>query len=628
MRQPTAGSRPIDFSRKRRGRRALGAATRLVHGPETDMPHRRERGSARAGSLLAAVAARWRRWVQAVAGASAARLGALARTGEGKALVSAERQAMEQALRESEQRFRTIVEAHPVPVAIVAFADCRLLYASRSFLEQMRIAPEEVPELTSRDWFTRLEQRERIASALCERRSVQDFEIALRRRDGSVFPAAVTARPTTYEGEEAAVFGVLDLTELRVAQAEIARQRDALHQSEKLNALGSLLASVAHELNNPLSVVVGYANMMRDLTGDEPSREHALKIQGAAERCARIVRTFLSMARRKPETAASVQLGQIVHEALEVVGYGLRTADVEVELDLDPGLPAVAGDPDQLTLVLMNLIVNAQHALQKRGSPRRLTIRTHHGQGRVELEVSDNGPGVREELVERIFEPFFTTKPQGVGTGIGLSVCRNVVTGHGGEITVASNRQGGALFRVALPAARTPAPAVRPEPTEPAQDVARILVVDDEPEIAQLFCEVLGRDRHEVLLARSGRDALEIIEAQEIDLIVSDLRMPDLDGPGLHGELASRRPDLAARMMFVTGDVLGPESAAFLERTHLPVLEKPLEPGELRLRVQSHLARLRAPAAVLPDPAAGAPSSRRSSSRGSPSRRAAREPGS
>jgi CheY-like chemotaxis protein len=344
---------------------------------------------------------------------------------------------------------------------------------------------------------------------------------------------------------------------------------------------------------------------MRDLADDEASRKRALKIQGAAERCARIVRTFLSMARRKPETSAPVQLGQIVHDALEVVGYGLRTADVEVELDLDPGLPAVAGDPDQLTLLLMNLIVNAQHALQKRGRPRRLTIRTHDAQGRIELEVSDNGPGVPAELVERIFEPFFTTKPQGVGTGIGLSVCRNVVAGHGGEITVASNRQGGALFTIALPAAPARAPVVRSESTGPAQDVARILVVDDEPEIAQLFCEVLGRDRHEVLLARSGREALEMLDARKIDLIVSDLRMPDLDGPGLHGELARRRPELAARMIFVTGDVLGPESAAFLERTGLPVLEKPIEPGELRLRVRSHLARLRAPAAPAA-PAAGA----------------------
>jgi PAS domain S-box-containing protein len=544
------------------------------------------------------------RWLEAAAGALAARLGALAGTGEGRTLVSAERRAMEHALRESEQRFRTIAEAHPVPVAIVAFADCRLLYASRSFLEQMRIAPEEVPELTSRDWFIRLEQRERIASALCERRSVQDFEITLRRRDGSVFPAAVTARPITYEGEDAAVFGVLDLTELRAAQAEIARQRDALHQSEKLNALGSLLASVAHELNNPLSVVVGYANMMRDLAADESSRERALKIQGAAERCARIVRTFLSMARRKPEAAAPVRLDGIIADALEVVGYALRTADVEVELDLDPELPAIAGDPDQLTLVLMNLIVNAQHALQRRSGPRRLAIRTRRGDGMVELEVADNGPGVPAELVERIFEPFFTTKPQGVGTGIGLSVCRNVVTGHGGEITVASDRRGGALFRIALPTAPRRVASEPPRPAEAGHHAARILVVDDEPEIAQLFCEVLGRDHHEVLLARSGREALELVEAHEIDLIVSDLRMPDLDGPGLYGELAARRPALAARTIFVTGDVLGPESAAFLERTGLPVLEKPLDPCELRLKVQSHLARLREPAAVPADPLA------------------------
>jgi CheY-like chemotaxis protein len=157
---------------------------------------------------------------------------------------------------------------------------------------------------------------------------------------------------------------------------------------------------------------------------------------------------------------------------------------------------------------------------------------------------------------------------------------------------------------IALPAAPWRAAAEPPRAAEPGHDAARILVVDDEPEIAQLFGEVLGRDHHEVLVARSGREALELVEAHKIDLIVSDLRMPDHDGPGLYGELAARRPELASRTIFVTGDVLGPESAAFLERTGLPVLEKPLDPCELRLKVQSHLTRLRAPAAVPADPLA------------------------
>jgi C4-dicarboxylate-specific signal transduction histidine kinase len=173
---------------------------------------------------------------------------------------------------------------------------------------------------------------------LCEQRAVQDFEITLRRRDGSVFPAAVTARPTTYEGEEAAVFGVLDLTELRAAEAEIVRQRDALHQSEKLAALGSLLAGAAHEFNNPLSIVTGQALMLREAANSPLLRdadlhkiaERSVKIEAAAERCARIVRTFLAMARQRAGERREVDVSALVDGAIDLLSYGLKTGGIEL----------------------------------------------------------------------------------------------------------------------------------------------------------------------------------------------------------------------------------------------------------------------------------------------------------
>ncbi|HSA82174.1 MAG TPA: PAS domain S-box protein, partial [Geminicoccaceae bacterium] len=487
-----------------------------------------------------------------------------------------------EALRESEQRFRTIAEAHPVPVLIVRRADRRILHASQPFVELMRVAPSEVRDLTSKDIFANGEERQRIGRALREQHTVQDFEITMRRPDGSLFPAAITARPIQYHGEDAAVFGVVNLTEQKRIEAEMARQREALHQSEKLNALGSLLANVAHELNNPLSVVVGYATMMRDLAPDAATRERAVKVQAAAERCARIVRTFLAMARQKPEAWGQVQVNQVVEGALEVVGYGLRTTDVEVVLDLAPDLPPVSGDDDQLTLVMMNLIVNAQHALQTASPPRRLEITTARQNGSVRIEVADNGPGIPSTIAGRIFEPFFTTKPQGFGTGIGLSVCQNIVSAHHGEIAAASRPTGGSLFTITLPASPTGTPA----PSVPAMAVGirgRILIVEDEPEIAQMVAEVLRRDGHEIVLATSGREALARLATEPVDLILSDLRMPDLDGPGLHRELAAVAPALVRRVVFVTGDVLTPETDRFLGETGLPVLEKPLDPYDLRL---------------------------------------------
>jgi PAS domain S-box-containing protein len=493
-----------------------------------------------------------------------------------------------EALRRSEQRFRTIAEAHPVPVLIVRRADRRVLYASQPFLELMRITPQRVHTLTSTDLFARDEESAYVADALRAGQVVENHEITVRRSDDSVFPAAITARPVEYEGEDAAVFGVVDLTEQKRAEAEIVRQREALHQSEKLNALGSLLANVAHELNNPLSVVLGYSTMLRDMAPDEATRQRAVKVHAGAERCARIVKTFLTMARRKPEAWTSVSLNQIVESALDVVGYGLRGADIAVDLDLASDLPAVSGDADQLNLVLMNLIVNAQHALQTRPPPRRLEITTRGHNGRVQVEVADNGPGIPADIAEHVFDPFFTTKPQGVGTGIGLSVCLGIVTAHNGAIRAASRPQGGAVFTVNLPAA---AFEVKPKPVEraPAPIAGRVLVVDDEVEIAQMVCEVLKRDHHQVWVASSGREALEHLAAHPADLILSDLRMPDLDGQALYRELAACSPDLARRMVFLTGDVLTPETAGFVAETNLPVIEKPIDPYDLRLKVRAYL---------------------------------------
>jgi CheY-like chemotaxis protein/anti-sigma regulatory factor (Ser/Thr protein kinase) len=343
-------------------------------------------------------------------------------------------------------------------------------------------------------------------------------------------------------------------------------------------------------------VVLGYSTMLRDMAPDEATRQRAIKVHAGAERCARIVKTFLTMARRKPEAWTSVSLNQVVESALDVVGYGLRGADIAVDLDLASDLPPVSGDADQLNLVLMNLIVNAQHALQARPPPRRLEITTRSQGGRVQVEVADNGPGIPADIAEHIFDPFFTTKPQGVGTGIGLSVCLGIVTAHTGEIQAASRPQGGAVFTVTLPATAFEA---KPKPVEraPAPIAGRVLVVDDEVEIAQMVCEVLKRDHHQVWVASSGREALEHLAAHPADLILSDLRMPDLDGQALYRELAACSPDLARRMVFLTGDVLTPETAGFVAETNLPVIEKPIDPYDLRLKVRAYLgAQQRAPA--------------------------------
>jgi PAS domain S-box-containing protein len=513
-----------------------------------------------------------------------------------KKRAEAELARQREALRESERRFRRIAEAHPVPICIARFDDRTILHISQAFADMFGVSLEEARGLDTTRFYADPGDRDRLGEMLRAHGRVDGFEFVGRRTDGTTFPAALASQLIEFEDQVAIVSGVVDLTSRKQAEAELERQREALFQSEKLNALGSLLANVAHELNNPLSVVVGYATMMRDLAPDAATRERAVRIHAAAERCARIVRTFLAMARRKPASPGPVDLDAVVEAALEVAGYGLRTADIAVSLEIEPDLPPLIADLDQLTLVAMNLIVNAQHALQLTPPPRRLEITTRREGDMLCLAVADNGPGIPDEIAARIFEPFFTTKPQGVGTGIGLSVCRNVVAAYGGTIELDRPAGGGSRFVVRLPlpeaAPRPPAAGGAEESGPEVRLAGRILIVEDEVEVADVLGEMLARDGHEILRAESGREALARLAEGEVDLILCDLHMPDLDGPALYHELLGCHPECTRRMMFMTGDVLGADMAGFLGEAGLPVLDKPLDPYEVRIRVRARLAEL------------------------------------
>ncbi|WP_052832124.1 PAS domain S-box protein [Skermanella aerolata] len=496
-------------------------------------------------------------------------------------LKQAEREA-----KASEARFRGILEAHPVPVVITWLDDGSLFYASPRSYEIFAFGDAGVDGIKGRDFWADEDKHAQARRLLMEDGSIDLMEVSLRRRDGSTFPAAISAQAIELDGRMAAITGIYDLTDKKRAEAEIARQREALAQSEKLAAMGSLLAGVAHELNNPLSVVVGQSVLMQDTAPDEKTAQRARKIQLAADRCARIVKTFLSLARRRPPERREVDLNETVMSAIELVTYALRIDEISLVLDLADGSPHLWADPDQLNQVVTNLVVNAQQALQSSPRPRRITIATRFGPdaGAVRLTVSDNGPGVPPDIRNRIFDPFFTTKQAGVGTGVGLSLVHNIVYGHGGTITLGETPGGGATFAMELPArAGMPQAAGSGHREVRGRTAAlRLLIVDDDPEIALTLAEMLEPDGHAIDIAGNGAEALERLAGQSFDLIISDLRMPELDGPGLYRELAARYPDMLDRIFFVTGDTLGSGVRDFLEETGAPVVEKPFEPHDLR----------------------------------------------
>jgi CheY-like chemotaxis protein len=280
---------------------------------------------------------------------------------------------------------------------------------------------------------------------------------------------------------------------------------------------------------------------------------------------------------------------------MEVVGYGVRTAGIEIELDLAPDLPSTWADGDQLQQVVTNLVVNAQQAMTEWEGPRHLRIATQFegASRRLRLEVADSGPGVPPPMRSRVFEPFFTTKSAGYGTGVGLSLCHGIVASHGGTIAVEDAPGGGARFVVLLPYVPSPDDAAvdaAEAPIGPVGASQPILVVDDEVEIAETLAEILTEAGYAVEIAADGRAALDCIGRRDYRLVISDLRMSGLDGPGLYRALKAQRADWPSRMIFITGDTLGEAAAAFLGRARRPYIEKPFHGEEVRRVVAEALA--------------------------------------
>jgi signal transduction histidine kinase len=371
-----------------------------------------------------------------------------------------------------------------------------------------------------------------------------------------------------------------------------------LLQSEKVATMGSLLAGVAHELNNPLAILSGQAQLLRETVTDDPVlSRRANKIAEASDRCVRIVRNFLALARQRPPERTEVRTEEVIRGAIELLAYELRTDGVEATVDVAEGLPPLSADPHQLHQVLVNLIANAQQAMRRQAQPRRLTVTARHDAARaiVRLEVADTGPGMTPEIRDRIFEAFFTTKPAGEGTGLGLSLCRGIVEEHGGTITVDSEPGRGTAFAIELPAGRPeprPAPAATAE-GEPATQPKIVLVVDDEPDVAAVIAEALQRDGHTVDVVTNGAAALEMLGRRAYDGVVSDTKMPIMDGEVFFAEAARRDPTFARRIIFLTGDVLSREKREFLERTGAPFLTKPCDLKEVRRLVRHVLGQSR-----------------------------------
>jgi signal transduction histidine kinase/CheY-like chemotaxis protein len=373
-------------------------------------------------------------------------------------------------------------------------------------------------------------------------------------------------------------------------------------QTEKMAALGQLVSGIAHELNNPLTAIMGYAQLLLGKGLMPAQLLEAEKVYQEAERARRIVKNLLYFARENRPERTRVDLNEIIERTLALRSYELRVEDIAVDCNLAPRLPATLADPYQLQQVVLNLLVNAEQALLEGRGHGRVWIRTRHvieGVGNktrdhILLEVADDGPGIPPEVASRIFDPFFTSKPSGVGTGLGLSIVYGIVHQHGGEVAFDNQPGAGARFVVDLPVIEAPAKSrvdalVPAAKSSNAAAPGRILAIEDEPTVAQLIVDVLGEEGHQVEAVLDSQEGLRRLSRYRYDLVVCDLRMPHLDGQAVYESLQRAGSPLLNRILFITGDVLAAQIREFLEPNTLPYLAKPFLVEELKLAVNQLL---------------------------------------
>ena len=387
---------------------------------------------------------------------------------------------------------------------------------------------------------------------------------------------AVTAVPISSTDHSAVILLFDDQTERR-------RLQDQLIQSEKMSAIGQLIAGIAHDLNNPLASVVGFADFLTEVPNVPSSiREPLAVVRDEAERASSIVRNLLGFARKQDHQRRPTALKPLLDGTFVLLRNQLMAQRVEAQIEIEPDLPMPDVDPNQIQQVFVNLINNAAQAIASTGRPGNILVRARRWLDGVAIEIIDDGPGMSEALAAQVFEPFITTKAEGEGTGLGLSISQGIVKEHGGRIMLSSEEGRGSTFTVQLPLSTR---AVTPPPdtgTRAPTRRLRVLVVDDEPHILHYMRATLEAWGHIPVVASDGEEALARATQEQFDLIISDLRMPRLGGREFYEQLLIQNPTMAARLVFSTGDTVRGDTLTFLETLDRPYLHKPFSLAELR----------------------------------------------
>ncbi|MFE8602968.1 MASE1 domain-containing protein [Archangium violaceum] len=474
--------------------------------------------------------------------------------------------------------------------------ELQLVYANESFRSMVGCSHQELAGRAPRELCgtgVEPEVQERLEEAL----RVRDFfrgEVVLAHKDGSRVHSEVQLSPVRNAEGHVLYFVATyrDMTTQKQLQAKLV-------SAERIAAVGTLAAGVGHEINNPLAyLMLNLEGVGQSLARGPEGLDEALacleSAREGAERIRVIVRDLKVFSRQQGEERAMLDVNEVVVPALRMAAHAVRPRARLVEDFGRP--PKVLGSEARLGQVMLNLLVNALQAIPE-GNPDHHEVRVRTGRddtGRALVEVSDTGCGMTPPVLARIFDPFFTTKPWGEGTGLGLAICQQIIQAHGGELRVSSEEGKGSRFTVLLPSAesrpaKTPLP-VAPTPVSALPPRRRILIIDDEPRLAQSM-RMLIEPSHDVFVTTRGAEALAWVnEGQRFDLVLCDLQMPGTTGMDVYSHLRAHVPELAERLVFISGGAYTQATRDFVRSVRNRILEKPVRPDELLATIDEALA--------------------------------------
>lgn len=411
-------------------------------------------------------------------------------------------------------------------------------------------------------------------------------QFSIKRKDGVIIPAEGNGAEINFAGRIAYQFFFRELS-------EVAGLEEKLRQEEKFAALGKMLSGLGHELNNPLAIVSTHLQTIKSTEVISSSLNKSIdKASSELERVINLVRNFTSLAKGRPKIISAANPVEVAGEVANPKLYGIESNNIKIKFESTDIAPQILCDTSHIKRAIQNIVTNSVQAISSSNDKGEIRISIDHDKSAVRINIVDNGPGIPEDISQKVFDPFYTTKDQ--STGLGLTTAFSIAKDHGGSLTYKTVPSGGACFVLELPTIEnapdeflegTKFESILESRHKAQKQNLSILVLDDETELAALFGQTIELLGHKPSVCHTPNQALELIDSTDFDVILSDFKMPNMNGDVFFNEVKRIKPVMAERIIFLTGDVFGDEAQEFFEKTKRPYIMKPFQLGDLEAAI-------------------------------------------